>query len=167
MAVYRTEKPWEKDPQWRRGENSAGRADQPSTSEPIAQESKQSGNAPALRPANGAERAATNAKHPADSAATPGKFCHNARQGLPTNSSSNSSSKSPLNTPMEGAALTLSTAPLGNLQSGSNKSGDQEAKRKRVAKAMQNPELSKYGDADLAKVANVTIPELQEFRRSA
>jgi hypothetical protein len=97
LAELCKSKPWEDDPTWGRAENSAGRLDHPA----MSRENK--------HPANGARRPAIDAEHPANASVTPGKICRDARQGLPTNTSDNSSMNSPLNTPCEGAVASAST----------------------------------------------------------
>ncbi len=105
LREYFAEKPWEKDPTWRRPENSAGRS-----TETEAPEQK-SGASPGLdphgshqnplHPATGAEHPAIGAQRAANPSATPGSPFRDARQPLPTNTPDNSPSNTPMNTPYE------------------------------------------------------------------
>jgi hypothetical protein len=84
LAELRTSKPWEDDPTWERPANPAGR-----------RKGRKSG----LRAANGAERPAILAERPANDDTTGGNLRHDARQGLPTNSSLKSSLNLRINHP--------------------------------------------------------------------
>jgi hypothetical protein len=193
VAQYCTAKPWEDDPQWKRPENSAGRqATRPAKSAARLNKSGVSDGKPSNssgRPANGAERPAISAQRAAIDDATPGKICRDARQGLPTNSSLNSSSNPPTNSSCEGAVASDRTVCKTVLKTVSEKlkTSDRKAQRteeeskaiavraaadlatqkearvQRVRKAIAG--LPTYADDEIARVTGATLHEVQQLRK--
>jgi len=157
LAQFCTSKPWEDDPTWQRAENSAGR---PSNG---VDKSSVNGRHPAIL----AGHPAILAQRPANASGTPGKFCRNARQGLPTNSSSNSSMNPSINTPMEGAALERITGSKTVNKTGLKEKPEEKkaSKEERIRKAIQG--FKDFGDGDIAKIARVSVAEVAEIRRQA
>jgi hypothetical protein len=160
-------KPWEDDPTWKREEESAGRGDNESSNAAVTSnhyqvEIPRESSRVVERPAIGAERAAILAEHPANFSATPGKFCRNARQGLPTNSSSNSSSNSPMNSPHEGAPLSRRTA-VSEIQL-----KERDSKAARLEKAVTLLRVTPDMPADnVAAMFTLSAEEVQQVRRQA
>jgi hypothetical protein len=147
-------KPWVDDPKWQRAENSAGRVDKSPDSEGD--------------PAILAEHPANDARRPAIDDTTPGKICRDARQGLPTNSSSNSSMNSPNNTSCERAVASDRTACVESLKGIGTEEAKKEAPEPRANRIRQAiAALPKDGDSDIAKIARVTLEEVQQVRRQA
>jgi hypothetical protein len=147
-------KPWDGDPDYQRAANSAGR----STGEPVKTPK------PPRHPANGAERAANGARRPATVAVTPGKFCRDARQGLPTNSSSNSSSNSPKNSSSERAALRAAPQSEDGLKKPVRRKSGAET---RAAIQRLITEFPGYTNTEIARIAHVDdVDEVQRVRAS-
>jgi hypothetical protein len=168
-----TSKPWEEDPNWQRAEDSSGRRDEAVDKPPQKPQHPANG---AGHPAIHAQRAANGSERAAIDDRTGGNLRHDARNRLPTNSSSNSSlnssSNSPINTPVEGAVASDRTALSKTLNLNPSKTPDPEAEKtaskeraERARKAIKT--FADYADADIAKVARVSLEEVQQVRRSA
>jgi Helix-turn-helix domain len=142
LAEFCTSKPWEEDPNWQRAENSAGRNAESADKSP----------ANGQHPANGAERPAILAQRAAIVSVTPGKICRDARQGLPTNSSSNSSKNPPSNSSVEGAAL-LRITDLKTFSKKALKSEEPEKRKAVFEEKSKKPEEPK--EIRLAKAATL------------
>jgi hypothetical protein len=119
LADYYATKPWEDDPRWNdehpaksAGRKHKGKPQQAANSAGCHRAEVVEPNV--QRAANSSERAAILTERAANSSATPGKFCSNARQGLPTNSPSNTPYNSPINTPIERAVASDRTGVVGN-----------------------------------------------------
>jgi hypothetical protein len=162
LAELCTSRPWEDDPTWQRAENSAGRK---ATSKPLR--SPSDGPSPAAQGSSKAaehqplrgfspthddktwdlpERPANDARRAATDDTTPGKICRDARQGLPTNSSSNS----PSNCSQEGAALSRNTA-LTDLD---------------LKKGMKKPELTGAARLEAAKKLVIATGGIEASRKT-
>jgi hypothetical protein len=161
LAQFCTSKPWEDDPTWRRAANSAGRSvDNPQHPEIGAR-----------HPENGAGQAEVDDT-------TPGKSCHDARHQLPTNSSSESLSNPSLNTPhkvLPSAGRVVLDIPK-KLDPEEEQRAIKAAEQKAAERQRKDAEerinriramtkaFPDYTNADIAKVARVTIAEVEQLR---
>lgn len=155
LVAHIPSKPWEDDPQWNEDPaNSAGRK--------AKRKRRQAANSagcmstdtvePVVEPP---EQAAILTEEAANSSERPGKCFQNTRQGLPTNSSSNT----PINTPIERAVASDRTSVVGNgtvRVSIKNLPKEQRIQLARIglAKGM-NPE-------DIRPQYNVTVDEVSQ-----
>jgi hypothetical protein len=141
---------------------------------------------PSVTQASGSGRAANSAERPANGAATPGNLRTDTRQDLPTNSPSNSSENSSRNTLKERAAhagvIEISMEEKQRRAEEQAKRAAEEQSQRAAAKAKRETEataqrraavlkaiekLPEFTDAEIAKVTQSSVHEVEQLRRQA